>query len=426
MHRQLLQRTTGCSGQSLHETTVPNSKLLLGTASTKAVAFVNDRIFRQIAKLALDGTLSQSASNQGIFMPYDTGRLRQVVDAENRENLLGWALTATILILTLSVIQTRSVRRAKRAAETAQAEAKETQHRFDEFMKHTPAITFMKDEHGRVVYSNEVPSAGRIPISPQLSQNDEEVLAFGESVEITETLQDGDGADRHYLVLKFPFHNARGQQFLGGVALDVTARVLAKKDLEYQAESDLVTGLPNRRSFMTELDGAIEKSRLSADPLAVGFIDLDGFKRVNDAFGHAVGDELLKQVGARLRRFCRDSDMVARLGGDEFTFLLYGATPALAKQTMASALRSLEEPFPIDGRETLISASIGLSLFPDNGATSQSLVRNADLAMYSAKANGKGRIEFCSQAQSSTATLLRLSGELSRTPREQAVYNSPQ
>jgi diguanylate cyclase (GGDEF)-like protein/PAS domain S-box-containing protein len=411
LQAQLMRRTSGCAGQVLHTTSVPDSKLFLGTASTKAAASSNDRIFREIAKMALDGTLSRAASRWGMFTAYDTARLKQVVDAREHETLMGWGLAATLLILALSVIQTNIVRRAKRMAESAQAQARDMQYRFDEFMKHTPAIAFIKDEQGHVVYSNEqfqrgqtseaVPEAGAVDvISRQLCHRDDEVFEFGRGVDVTETLRGSDGINRHFLVLKFPFRSAAGVRFLGGVALDVTARILAEKELEYHAKSDLLTGLPNRRSFMAELELALGKNLRRDTRIAVGFVDLDGFKRVNDLMGHEAGDELLRNVAARLRSVCRESDMVARLGGDEFTFCLREVTPAGARQTMTAALCALEKPFRIGGKEVHVSASIGISLFPEHGSNSQQLLRNADSAMYLAKKTGASRIQFCTLPQS--------------------------
>jgi diguanylate cyclase (GGDEF)-like protein len=396
LQTQLLQRTTGCAGQVLSEISIPDSRLFLGTASTKAMASVNDRIFREIAKLALDGTLAGKAARSGVFTPYDTSHLKEVVDAEADEKLIAWVLAATLLVLALSLFQTNAIRRARRAAESAQAEAKEMQHRFDEFMKHTPAITFIKDEKGRVIYSNEESGPGN-SISPRLSCRDGDVFASGHGVEVTETLRDADGTQRHFLVLKFPFRGAAGAHLLGGVALDVTARILAEKELEFHARNDLLTGLPNRRSFMTELELALRKSPHREARLAVGFVDLDGFKQVNDLMGHEAGDELLKHVAMRLKRVCGEADMLARMGGDEFTFFLRDVTPASTQRYVATALRALKEPFWIGGKEVLISASIGVSLFPEHGATPQQLLRHADSAMYRAKRNGKGRVEFWSR-----------------------------
>ena len=424
---QLLRRNSNCAGQTLHAVTAPGSKLSLGTGSTRGAASANEKIFREIAELALDGTLSRAASSRGVFMPYDTARLKKVLDAETREEQLAWALIATLLILTLSLIQTNIVRRAKRDTESAQAIANEAQHRFDEFMRHTPTITFIKDEQGQVIYSNEefccrwVPTVDSEPahdavgasgvigaISRQFSCRDEDVMESESGIEVTETLRCGDGMNRHFLVAKFPFRGAAGARFLGGVALDVTARILTEKELELQAKNDRLTGLPNRRSFMTALGLALGESHDRNERLAVGFVDLDGFKRVNDLMGHEAGDELLKQVAARLKQVCGESDMVARLGGDEFTLLICRAASADVQRTTAAMLKAVEKPFRIDGKEILISASIGVSLYPDHGITSQQLLRNADSAMYLAKTNGKRRVEFWSPKEAEHSAGLKI------------------
>ncbi len=416
LESQLLLRNAKCAGQALHAATVPGSKLSLGTGSTRAAAAVNDRIFREIAELALDGTLSRAAANRGVFLPYDTARLKRVLDAETREKQMAWALVGTLLILTLSVIQKKVVRRARRETESAQDLANEMRNRFDEFMRHTPTITFIKDEKGRVIYSNEEycchwapvadeikPGAGTMPgapmpsgISRQFSCKDTDVMHSGAGVEVTETVRGRDGRNRHFLVAKFLFLGAAGARFLGGVALDVTARTLAEKELERQARHDLLTGLPNRRSFMSALGVALQQGRDHDERLAVGFIDLDGFKRVNDLMGHEAGDELLKQVATRLKALCGGSDMVARLGGDEFTLLFRGATVTGVCRAGTAVLQALDEPFQIDGKEVFVSASIGVSLFPEHGNSSRQLLRNADSAMYAAKANGRRRLEVWS------------------------------
>jgi diguanylate cyclase (GGDEF)-like protein len=412
---QLMQRTKRCSGQALYAASVPDSKLSLGTASTKATASANDRIFREIAKMALNGTLSRTAAGWGVFMPYDTARLKQVLDAEGHEKVMAWALLATLLVLALSIIQTTAVRRARRDAELAHARARDMQYQFDEFMKHTPAITFIKDAGRRVIYSNEAFHDAQAPgvisgrpdensgpidvISRQLSLEDDDVLKLGRAVEVTETLRGADGTNRHFLVLKFPFRGAAGVRYLGGVALDVTARMVAEEELRHHAKIDLLTGLPNRRSFMTELQLAVEESCRRESSFAVCFVDLDGFKQVNDQMGHEAGDELLKHAAERLKRVCRKSDTVARIGGDEFTVLLPGVNPVAAQQIMGGALSALTEPFVIAGKKIIISASVGISLFPAHGTTPQQLLRNADTAMYAAKRNGRQRIELWSPAQ---------------------------
>jgi diguanylate cyclase (GGDEF)-like protein len=409
LEAQLMQRATGCADQALYAASVPGSRLFLGTGSTKAAAFANDRIFREIAKLALDGTLSRAAANFGIFTPYDTARLKRVVDAERHEVQMAWGLLATLVVLILSVIQTNMVRRSRRVAEAAQAEAREMQDRFSEFMKHSPTIAFIKNEHREVVYSNEEfwfrggafanrsLSDGEMgSIGQKLCLRDEEVLDFGRTVEVTETLHDPDGISRHFLVLKFPFQGGGGLRLLGGIGLDVTARRQAEKELEYQAKCDLLTGLPNRRSFTQALEMALAEGYLRKERIAVGFIDLDGFKRVNDSMGHEAGDDLLKLVAARLNQVGQESDVIARLGGDEFTFFLTEVFPNEIQRTTTAMLRAFDAPFRIGGRDIVISASFGVSLFPDHGSTATQLLRNADSAMYLAKQNGKARIEFWS------------------------------
>jgi len=400
LQSQLLKRTAACAGQPLHAASVSRSKLYMGTGSTFAASAINDKIFGEIAKLALDGTLARAASKRGIVTPYDTARLKQVVDAEEREHMMAWALGAALVVLGISLFQTRAVRRAKKEAEAAHAHAREAQHRFDEFMKHTPAFTFIKDERRQVVYSNEKFAGKRMGalvggengIPPRLCERDDEAFDSGRGLEVTETLTDSLGRERHFLVLKFPFEDAAGGRYLGGVALDVTARVRAEKELEYHAKVDLLTGLPNRRSYMTCTGMALGDDQ--AGGMAVAFVDLDGFKQVNDLFGHEGGDALLIQVAERLRNACRDSDMVARMGGDEFTFLLRGVDPAEAQKRMEAALEVLEQPFAIAGEEIRISASIGVSLSPLHGSALQDLMRKADAAMYSAKRNGKGRVQI--------------------------------
>jgi diguanylate cyclase (GGDEF)-like protein len=191
------------------------------------------------------------------------------------------------------------------------------------------------------------------------------------------------------------------------VALDVTARILAEEELRQHAKIDLLTGLPNRRSFMTELEMTLQKSLHRDSQFAVCFVDLDGFKRVNDQMGHEAGDELLKHAAIRLRQVCRESDTVARLGGDEFTLLLRRVNRVDAQQIIAMALGALKESFWVAGKEISISASIGVSLFPEHGTTSQQLLRNADSAMYIAKRNGKQRIEFWSQVPADERSIVR-------------------
>jgi diguanylate cyclase (GGDEF)-like protein len=168
--------------------------------------------------------------------------------------------------------------------------------------------------------------------------------------------------------------------------------------VEYLAYHDGLTALPNRSLFNKLLSQSISQAQRYKRQLAVAFIDLDRFKQINDTLGHEAGDELLKEVAIRLKTCLRDSDIVARLGGDEFVVLLteldeekYAATVA---QKIITAIAS---PFVLLGQEFRVTASIGISTYPLDGQDEQTLTKNADIAMYQAKEDGKNNFQFYSE-----------------------------
>ncbi len=170
------------------------------------------------------------------------------------------------------------------------------------------------------------------------------------------------------------------------------------KRIEYLAYHDGLTGLPNRSLFSKLLSQCISEAHRYDRALAVAFLDLDHFKRINDTLGHEAGDQLLQQVAARLRECVRDSDTVARLGGDEFVVLL----PELAGEEYAATvarniLAATGAPFNLIGQEFRVTASIGISTYPQDGLDEQTLTKNADIAMYQAKAEGKNNFQFYSE-----------------------------
>jgi diguanylate cyclase (GGDEF)-like protein/PAS domain S-box-containing protein len=173
---------------------------------------------------------------------------------------------------------------------------------------------------------------------------------------------------------------------------DVTAIYDAQQQLQHLAHHDPLTGLPNRLLFADRLENAIEQGLRNEQRYLLLFLDLDGFKLINDTLGHAVGDELLRVVGLRLKSVLRASDTVARLGGDEFV-ILAGTTdnPDYATQLAQKILEQLRLPVLLSGHTLSITASLGVAAFPDNGSESQQLMRAADMAMYSAKASGRNR-----------------------------------
>jgi len=174
-----------------------------------------------------------------------------------------------------------------------------------------------------------------------------------------------------------------------GVALSTAAR---DEQLYYQARYDALTGLPNRLYFKDELSQELLKAARAQTCLAVLFIDLDHFKDVNDTAGHSAGDVLLQEVATRLKQCARESDFIARLGGDEFTVLLPGITTPESVGVFADkVVQAMSRPFAVEGEERFLSASVGIALYPHDGITADALVKNADTAMYRAKATGRNK-----------------------------------
>ena len=179
-----------------------------------------------------------------------------------------------------------------------------------------------------------------------------------------------------------------------GVFADISSLKHAQARLDHQAHHDSLTGLPNRMLFEARLRHALEEARQESLQGAVLFIDLDRFKHINDSLGHPVGDLLLKSIALRLKNQLRDIDTVARLGGDEFIILLPGLHAFRdAEQVAQKLLGCFNQPFKVDTQELFISASIGISLYPEDGDDVASLIKHADAAMYRSKARGRNRIE---------------------------------
>ncbi|MGI9420384.1 MAG: sensor domain-containing protein [Geminicoccaceae bacterium] len=176
-----------------------------------------------------------------------------------------------------------------------------------------------------------------------------------------------------------------------GIFRDVTARKRTELQTAYRAHHDSLTDLPNRAAYEEQLQRAHVEAELTGRPLAVMFLDLDRFKAVNDGFGHETGDRLLIEVGRRLQRCVRKSDLVARFGGDEFAILARGhKTPADINLLAQRIIKAVAAPIRIDGREIEIGVSIGITSFPDDRSPADDLIANADLALYRAKQSGRG------------------------------------
>ncbi len=214
-----------------------------------------------------------------------------------------------------------------------------------------------------------------------------------EGVPVETEIKGRDGTSLPVEMLSRPIHYAGGPAEVTALR-DIRDRHAAEERIRYLAHHDALTDLPNRRHLEQALDQALRVARRKQNRIAVCCVDLDGFKAVNDTLGHAAGDLLLRQVGARMLDECRESDLVARVGGDEFVVVLQtGAGSDHASVVAERLVQALGRPFDLGGASAHVGASIGISFFPEDGQTTATLFKCADVALYRAKDRGRG--QFC-------------------------------
>jgi diguanylate cyclase (GGDEF)-like protein len=185
------------------------------------------------------------------------------------------------------------------------------------------------------------------------------------------------------------------------IARDMTDRKKAEERLAYMAYHDALTGLPNRVTFNERLVRDLARAKRRKEVVGVVLVDLDRFKQINDTLGHAAGDRLLVAVAERLQGAVRETDTVARMSGDEFCVILPDQSDEhVAIEAGHRIHNAFDSPFPFDGQETHVTASLGMSLFPFNGDTPEALVKNADIAMFRAKAQGRDALQVFSEEMS--------------------------
>jgi diguanylate cyclase (GGDEF)-like protein/PAS domain S-box-containing protein len=181
---------------------------------------------------------------------------------------------------------------------------------------------------------------------------------------------------------------------------EIIERKAAQDQIWYNANHDALTGLPNRRLFYERLKSGLDRTQGTENVLAVLFIDLDNFKYINDTFGHKHGDLILQQVASRMERSLRHGDTLSRVGGDEFLLIIGQLQAVHIRRTLEKVIRSIREallePFVVDGGERFLTVSIGVAAFPEDGTDADTLIKNADIAMYDAKYSGKNAYRFCS------------------------------
>ncbi len=240
-------------------------------------------------------------------------------------------------------------------------------------------------------------------------RNNEEFPAWTSAAAV----RDADGGLSHYVVV---FH-------------DITEIKRSEEQLQYQAYYDALTGLPNRRLFYDRLEQAMAFAGRNKQMLAILFLDLDNFKNINDSLGHYLGDLFLQAVAQRLRECCRDADSVSRLGGDEFVIILSKINDELGPLGLARRILAVfAEPFALEGHLLFGTVSIGITVFPVDGDDVETLVKNADLAMYRAKMEGRNNYQLFTAAMNLKAKQrLTMENDLRRAVEQQEfqVYYQP-
>lgn len=203
----------------------------------------------------------------------------------------------------------------------------------------------------------------------------------------------------------------------------------AERKIEHMALHDALTGLPNSRKYRDLLGEALARSASSGKKVAVLILDIDRFKIINDSLGHRFGDELIREIAARLKTCAGTDGLVARQGGDEFMLLIEKATLAGAEDMATCLLQSVSEPFMLEGHELIVTPSVGISLYPNDGYTVDALIKNADTAMYQAKEQGKNTYCFYTKdmkEKSARAMLLENGLRRALENRELVLYYQPQ
>ena len=291
---------------------------------------------------------------------------------------------------------------------------RENEKLLSDILENVSAYIYMKDTQGRYLFANrllrELFDAPMEEIvgyddykffdadtAAELRKDDLRVLQGGETVQTEETnLNILTGLMAVYLSVKLPLRHEDGSIYaLCGISTDITERKDIEEHMRHMAQYDGLTHLPNRALFSDRLQQALAAAKRDRNRLAMMFLDLDKFKPINDTYGHAVGDLLLKEAAQRIQDCLRASDTAARIGGDEFVVLL----PIIEAEQDAGMVgekirNALVQPFELAGHTLHISSSIGVAVYPEHGADEKLLVKSADIAMYHAKKNGRNNVKL--------------------------------
>lgn len=292
---------------------------------------------------------------------------------------------------------------------------------FDAVLSSSPDLHYIFGQDARLIYANRALATLRDQAAsalvgrqleqlfpdapPELAQHFKDAAGSGATPRGEMQLVPAQGDCLQFEYLFVPVRDESGKiEAIAGTARDITERKKAEETIRRSATFDALTGLPNRSLFHDRLDQEVRRSARGRVSIALLYIDLDGFKDVNDRLGHAAGDQLLQQAARRIQDCVRDSDTVARLGGDEFTVILGEVRKTSHLEILAQQiLDQLAAPFMLLQQPVHISASVGITLCPQDASNADELVRNADQAMYVAKHAGRNRFSFFTPAMRDAA-----------------------
>lgn len=296
----------------------------------------------------------------------------------------------------------------------AEHELKISEQRYKSLFEHNPDVVFSLDLNG--VFTSANASLRRISgylpheligrhvfelfhfdNGDELRRRFMETRFRGEPQYIESTVQHKNGSRLHLHIIMLPIKIDEEVVGVYCIAKDITEQKKAEATINYLAYHDTLTDLPNRRRFNEAIELAMKRASADGSMLAVLLIDLDGFKQINDEYGHAVGDRVLQSISARLKANATSGYMAARMGGDEFTVLLTGGQNGDAVRELAERLiDSLLQPIEIDQLRLIVTPSIGIAIYPQHGTDADTLLMHADTAMYRVKTGGKNGYRFYS------------------------------
>lgn len=321
----------------------------------------------------------------------------------------------TVAVIVWVMVLRRQVRSQTLTIKRDMAARAALQERYRRTFERNLTGLFIAEPDGTILDCNDACAqilgfADRKDLFERIDVAQQMILRLANGVSVDDSLVNSEhqferpDGSRAWMLSNIRLVTGNGRTVIEGGLVDISERKMAEERVRFLAYYDALTGLPNRSLLQDRLRQAIATAKRRNEAVGVLFLDLDWFKHVNDSLGHTAGDELLKQMADHLRACAREQDTVARQGGDEFVVVLNGISGRQEAQTVAERLvQQLETGVEIAGRRLSVSCSIGIALFPEHGADVETLVKNADAAMYAAKDSGRNRFSFFSPEMANLA-----------------------